>query len=178
VLSTRRIFIHLIFLRMVHPQHQRQLSRHWYLTRDGDPKALNLYERHYSCRKYRDSRKRRLFVGPGEKLVLITKRRDALFVWRKFIDRSGQTGVNCAVFRNEGPAKSSRLIWEAMEIAWRRWPGERLYTYVNPKCIRSTNPGYCFKQVGWKLCGTTKRAKLTILVAVPSAIRLGAGDLG
>jgi hypothetical protein len=26
---------------------------------------------------------------------------DALFVWRKFIDDSGQQGVNCAVFRNE-----------------------------------------------------------------------------
>jgi hypothetical protein len=28
-------------------------------------------------------------------------------------------------------------------------PG-RMYTYVNPAKIRSINPGYCFKQAGWR----------------------------
>jgi DNA modification methylase len=95
-------------------------------------------------------------VGPGEKLVLLTPRRDALFVWRKFIDDSGQQGVNCAVFRNEGPTLSSHLITEAMGIAWRRWPGARLYTYVDAGKIRSSHPGYCFRMAGWTRAGTSK----------------------
>ena len=89
-------------------------------------------------------------------MVLLTQENNALFVWKKFIDASGQQGVNCAVFRNEGTIKSSALIEEAVELAQRRWPGERLYTYVNAKKIRSTNPGYCFIKAGWKKYGLTK----------------------
>src|SRR5579862_3376098 len=130
-------------------------SEHWGLSKDGDPYGLQLYERHYSSRVYHDGR-RRIFIGPGEKMVLLTPEADALFVWRKFLDDSGQRGVNCAVFRNEGKHRSSDLIREAMQVAWKRWPGERLYTFVNPAAIRSRNPGYCFKVAGWHLCGTTK----------------------
>ncbi len=53
---------------------------------------MELYERHYSCYNYKDKRKRKLFVGPGEKVVLRTKGADALFVWQKFIDDSGEQG--------------------------------------------------------------------------------------
>lgn len=149
-----------------------QVSRHWFLTKDGDPRGLSLYERHYSCRKYKDGRLRRFFCGPGEKIVLITPRGDALFVWRRQrYSMDGQTGVNCSVFRNEGQVRSSRLIKEAMGIAWQHWPGERLYTYVDPRRIRSTNPGYCFKKAGWKRCGTTKIRKLIVLGIRPPYCR-------
>ena len=129
--------------------------RHWHEYKDGNPKALELYERHYSSYQYADGRERKLFCGPGEKLVLMTQNQDALFVWRKFIDDSGQKGINCAVFRNESLILSSELIREAMRIAWCRWPGARLYTYVNPEKIKSTNPGRCFKKAGWSECGIT-----------------------
>jgi len=43
----------------------------WWLTKDGDRSMLALYERHYSAYQYRDGRERRLFVGPGEKIVLM-----------------------------------------------------------------------------------------------------------
>lgn len=142
-------------------------SRHWRHTKDGDPRALTLYERHYSCRRYADGRTRKLFCGPGQKTVLLTPRADALFVWRKFIDHSGQTGINAACFRNEGRVLSSRLIREAMQIAWQRWPGERLYTYVNAGKVASSNPGYCFLQAGWQKCGRTKRHRLLILAIEP-----------
>lgn len=130
----------------------------WFGIKDGDPRGRWMLNRHYSGRHYKDGRRPRLFVGPGEKLVLMTADGRALFVWRKFRDDSGQEGVNCAVFRNEGPHLSSELILEAEELAWgpNFWPGERLYTYVNPKSIRSTNPGYCFKRAGWTVCGRTK----------------------
>jgi hypothetical protein len=141
----------------------RPASASWYYTRDGDPVALALYERHYSCYHYADGRQRKLFVGPGEKVVLLSPDGDALFVWRKFESADGQEGVNCAVFRNEGPKRSSDLIREAMTIAWQRWPGERLYTYVNPRMVRSSNPGCCFQKAGWRRCGITRWNRLLIL---------------
>src|SRR5262249_50743593 len=101
---------------------------HWLEVKDGDSRARALFERHYTCRTYRDGRRRTIFVGPGEKMVLLTLRCDALFVWRKFRSMDGQAGVNCAVFRNESPVLSSVLIREACELAWHRWPGARLYT--------------------------------------------------
>lgn len=130
--------------------------QHWYAAKDGDARARALFDRHYSRYRYADGRRPKLFVGPGEKIVLLTASCDALFVWRKFISMDHQAGVNCAVFRNEGKFLSSDLIREACELAWQRWPGERLYTYVNGRKIKSTNPGYCFLVAGWRKCGVTK----------------------
>lgn len=136
---------------------------HWWGSKDGDKTCLALYERHYSAYRYRDGRKRKLFCGPGEKIVLRTGSGDAVFVWRKFIDecideRTGcsQGGIACAVFRNEGPILSSDLIRQADAIADCVWTDTRHYTYVNPKSVRSSNPGFCFKCAGWKQCGETK----------------------
>jgi len=143
---------------------------YWYGAKDGDPRAYELMKRHYSFQPYHDGRRqnqsnpnRNLFVGPGEKMVLMTPDCRALFVWRKFIDKSGQTGINCAVFHNESDFLSSELILEAEQLAALRWPGERLYTYVNQRKIKSANPGYCFKLAGWHYCGLTKSKKLHIL---------------
>lgn len=135
----------------------------WRQVFDGNDAARSIYDRHYSRRRYADGRKPKLFVGPGEKLVLVTQTWDALFVWRKYKSDDGQQGVNCAAFRNESERLSSELIFEACEIAWQRWPGERLFTYVNPRRIRSSNPGYCFLMAGFRKCGETKRNKLVIL---------------
>lgn len=129
----------------------------WWITRDGDRTCLALYERHYSAYTYADGRERKQFVGPGESIVLRTQLGDALFVWRRFIDDSGQDGVNCAVFRNEGPALSSLLVRQADAIADHVWPSRRHYTYVSPTKVRSSNPGYCFLAAGWRRCGRTKR---------------------
>ena len=136
---------------------------YWIAVRDGDERARALFHRHYSYHKYKDGRNPMLFVGPGEKMVLMTFQCDALFIWRKFRSADGQIGVNCSVFRNESPILSSDLILEAERWAWQRWPGERLYTYVNDKKIRSSNPGCCFKKAGWSVCGITKTNQLIIL---------------
>lgn len=139
---------------------------YWCESRDGDEAVREIFNRHYSRIRYADSRQPKHFVGPGEKCVLITEAGDAIWVWRKFISGDGQQGVNCAVFRNEGPILSSLLILDAETIAWERWPKHRLYTYVNPHSIRSTNPGACFKASGWRKCGITKWNKLIILEKV------------
>jgi hypothetical protein len=130
----------------------------WWLTKDSDLDCAELYERHYSRYQYADGRARDndQLVGPGEKVVLRTERADAMFVWRVFIDDSGQNGVNCAVFRNESEHVSSELIRQADAIADCLWPNRRHYTYVDPAKIASTNPGFCFIVAGWRRCGRTK----------------------
>jgi hypothetical protein len=133
---------------------------YWYVTKDGDESCYELFRRHYSCRPGR--RKQRQIVGPGEHIVLRTELADAMFVWRKFIDDSGQQGVNCAVFRNEGPILSSELIRQADAVADFCWPGERHYTHVDPKAVRSSNPGFCFVAAGWRRCGMTKSGLLIL----------------
>mgnify|MGYP001009998357 CR=1 FL=1 len=135
----------------------------WWVTKDGDLGCLEMYERHYSAYRYADQRERRLFVGPGDKLVLRTALADAVFVWRRFTDdcvdeRTGQRqeGVNCAVFRNESEHLSSSLIRQADAIADAVWTDRRHYTYVNRERVASRNPGFCFLRAGWRRCGVTK----------------------
>lgn len=130
----------------------------WIHTKDGDPSAMALFRRHYSSLKNKHP-KQFQFVGPGQKMVLLTP--DAR-VWRKFISDNGQVGVNCAIFRNENSAwQSSDLIRAATNEAWLRWPNERLYTYVDSRSIKpKRDPGYCFVSAGWTGCGSTKRGFL------------------
>jgi hypothetical protein len=129
---------------------------HWIVGQDGEPELKKLYNRHYSARHYKDGRKPKKFVGPGEHIVLTLPDRSAIFVWRKFLDESGQEGINCSIFRNESSYRSSDLIREADAIADFCWPGERHYTYVRPEAVKSRNPGWCFICAGWKRCGRTK----------------------
>src|SRR5687767_5358727 len=108
-----------------------------------------MYERHYPPKRYRNGRRVAQFVGPGESYVMRNNPSEplaALFVWRKFLDdcideRTGksQEGVNCAVFRNEGPARSSELIRQADAVADFCWADRRHYTYVDPQKVRSSN---------------------------------------
>lgn len=155
---------------------------YWLPVKDGDARAYAIMQRHYSFHAYADGRRqnrsnpnRHLFAGPGEKLVLLGADERALFVWRKFIDKSGQTGVNCAVFRNESGRKASDLILEAEQIAWSRWPGQRLYTYVNARKVRSQVSGYCFRRAGWKHIGESQTLGLLIFEKLPKTALDAAG---
>jgi DNA modification methylase len=139
---------------------------HWGQFKDGHPSALALYDRHYSSRPA-EERKQQQLVGPGESIVLLTPKHDALFVWQKQQYRAdGQTGINCAVFRNESDLLASELIQHAMAAAWHRWPGERLFTFVDPDEVGGNPPGSCFMHAGWKRCGETKGG-LIVLEALP-----------
>lgn len=137
----------------------------WIPVHDGDLRALGIYKRHYSYRGLKTGRLNTTFVGPGEKMVMLTQGCDALWVWRHPVmeRKDFQVGVECAVFRNEGSLLSSELVAEADEWAWQRWHEARHFTYVNPSKIRSSNPGYCFIKAGWRRCGTNKSGKLVLL---------------
>ena len=152
---------------------RRQLGKYWMEARDGDMGAREFFDAHYSRKRYADGREPLLFVGPGFKKVLVTEDGTALWAWRKYKSDDGQVGVNCAIFRNEGPTLSSLLILDAEQIAWARWPGERLFTYVDPSKVKSANPGACFIAAGWKRCGITKVNKLLIFEKRPPAVITG-----
>ena len=129
----------------------------WIVGQDGEDELRAIYERHYSCYKYKDGRTVRKFTGPGETIILTTPTRTALWAWRKFRDDSGQQGINCAVFRNESGTRASDLIREADAIADCCWPRERHYTYVRSEAVRQKrNAGWCFLCAGWTACGVSK----------------------
>jgi len=139
----------------------------WYGIKDGDPRAYYLQSQHYSFYHYKDNRRldlsyanRHLIVGPGKYIMLMTVDCQALFIWRQFINRDKrQTGINCSSFVNRGPYLSSELILWAEEIAANIWPGERVYTYIDPVKVASANPGYCFKVAGWSYWGKSGNGK-------------------
>lgn len=148
-----------------------------YAVRDGNEAALGLYLRHYSARpngatRYGEKNWTR-FAGPtGDALILLAFTSDVLFVWRREkFRRDGQAGINCAVFRNESRWLSSGLILEAERLAWRKYPGERFYTFVDPSKIKSPNPGYCFKMAGWQSAGQSRKG-LQILEKYPDDLHI------
>ena len=139
---------------------------YWVPVKQTHPGAVGLAHRHYSANPKIPIRNKFMsgISGPGVSLVLLTTKCYALFGWQYQATRDdGQEGVNCTIFRNESSILSSTLIEEACQLAWERWPGQRLFTFVADDKIRSVNPGYCFKSAGWKYCGRTKIHKLSIL---------------
>lgn len=158
------------------------IDGYWLPVRDGDPRALAMYLDHYSSAKSRGGVPDRSargnsarFVGPGEHMVLLTVTVDALFVWRNQLLRDdGETGVECCVFRNaarRARVLSSLLIREACALAWVRWIGHRLFTFIDPGRIRSRltgrPPGYCFLVAGWRDTGRVTPRGLRVLECLP-----------
>ena len=140
----------------------------WYEVKDGDPRAVAIYRRHYSAKKTNHGQRidycRYGFSGKGESMILLTQDCGALFGWR-FVKGEG---ANCFVFRREFGVLASDLIKEANQLAYDRWGNVRLYTYVDPKEVKGD--GLCFKKAGYKkLPGRTKKNKLICLEIKPSA---------
>lgn len=142
----------------------------WLEMRDGDESCRAIFDRHYSRNVYADGRRPKLFIGPGEKMVLMRADGRGLFAWRKFIDDAvpKQDGVNCAIFRSESDEIASEMILEAEIPARGRWGQERFYTYVDPAKVRPTIVrgypvwGFCFYRAGWKFAGVTKSGKIIL----------------
>ncbi len=142
---------------------------HWYAVKQTDPRMVCHYLAHYSSKATRHKRTQfsHGIQGQGESMTLLTADGLAAFNWQKQQVRDdAQTGVGCSFFRNTGPVLSSELIREADQLAWDRWPGERHFTFVDAREIRSINPGACFRKAGWRRCGETKRG-LVILEILP-----------
>lgn len=158
---------------------------HWFAVKDTDSRLYALYRRHYSTQHLADSPGRRAFraggpapsIAPfGDYTALLTPDAQAGWLWVRApggIWQSGTHGVSCAFFRNEGPVLSSDLIREACDLAWQRWPGERLFTYVWGDKVKTgkqkgrAKAGWCYRKAGWKVAGRNKDGRLTTLEIRP-----------
>jgi hypothetical protein len=131
-------------------------------TTHFDPEMAALADRHYSRR----TPGARQFCYSGRKLVLRDAWAQVLWVWMypdPAMRMDGQTGYNCAIFRNESERKSSEIILEAEQWAIDKWGPNRMYTYVDASKIRSVNPGYCYKVAGWRFEGMSKGGKCLLV---------------
>lgn len=140
-----------------------------------DDRLRGMYRQHYSSLKARGLKRRAMrhasemrVVGPGKYSALLTSDSCSGFIWRAARYRQdGQAGIECTMFRRVGaqPPRSSCLILGAMWFARKKWPGERLFTFVDPTAIDSKNPGYCFIAAGWRrLPGRTARGLVVLEV--------------
>lgn len=114
-----------------------------------DSAAVALADRHYPRRPG----VRTQVGGPARKLILRDAAGTACFVWlwpKDGMRWDGQTGYYCSLFRNESPILSSVLVLDAEAWAVEKWGPRRMFTYVDPRRVHSTNPGYCFKVAGWQ----------------------------
>ncbi len=145
-------------------------STAWIVSHKFDRAGAKLADGHYSRRTVGSPQ----FMPPGETLVLISARLDAVWGWWRPHPRAGIVAMNgldgwtCTIFRNTGGARSSELVLEAESVlADRTARGETagpcgpdgLLTYVWPRKIRSTNPGWCFQLAGWTRDKWTDRGK-------------------
>jgi len=129
--------------------------------------AVALADRHYSRRSIGSPQ----MMPPGQTLVLVTPEGDAVFGWWRPDPGSGLKAMNgldgwtCTIFRNESPMLSSDLILAAERELLDRYNcgPDGLLTYVFDRKIRSTNPGYCFKQAGWKRIGRSADGRKSLL---------------
>jgi hypothetical protein len=136
------------------------------VTTHFDPEMAQLADRHYSRRTVGA----RQFLYSGRKIVIRNAEGTILFGWmwpQLEYRMDGQAGYCCAIFRNESERRSSDIILECEAIAFDRWGPHRMFTYVRPDKIRSVNPGYCFKQAGWKFLRKAQDGK-HLLIKEPS----------
>lgn len=146
----------------------------WIEVKDGNDTARDLFRRHYSYRRRTAGRRvNELIVGLGFKLLLLTPDGGALCAWRREKHRrDGQTGVECCIFRREQGELATVLLRQAMGRAIDKWPGERLFTFVDPRKVKPTmvrgHPvwGFIFYRCGWQFAGLTSKG-LHILAFQP-----------
>ncbi len=135
----------------------------WAITDKGDDRARLLAEDHYT----RQTPGARSFTRNGQNLVFLTP--DLRALWVTFRPTPGKAtrsdkldAWECALFRNVGPFLSSELIIDAVLLSMALWgplPKDGFITFVKPECVRSSNPGYCYKRAGWTSFGTAVDGK-------------------
>jgi hypothetical protein len=133
----------------------------WQLSYRADSRAAALADRHYNRQKVGAKQ----FVPPGKCVVLLTSTYDALWVsswpYAEYVKHAWAGAWICTCFRNEAPERylSSMLITQAVEVTLHIWgtpPPLGMVTFVDPTKVRSTHPGFCYKQAGWRKVGQTK----------------------
>lgn len=104
-------------------------------------------------------------------MVLVLSTEDAVWGWWRPHPDSGLSSMNgldgwtCTIFRNESSMWSSDLILMAERILvdHHECGPDGMLTYVWDARIKSTNPGFCFQQAGWRKCGRSADDRKTLL---------------
>ncbi len=142
---------------------------HWRRARRDkyDPIGRVLADAHYSRRKIGSPQ----FMPPGQTIVLVA--RDGLSVWgwwrphpaSGIVAMNKLDGWTCSIFRRAGGQLASDLVLDA-ELALSLLSNcgpDGMLTYVDPRKIASSNPGYCFKRAGWVKRGMCAKGKKPLL---------------
>jgi hypothetical protein len=143
----------------------------WRRVTKFDPLACALADRHYSRRKIGAPQ----FMPPGETIVLLSLDHCSVFGWWRPMapmkSMNGLDGWTCTIFRREGGERASELILDAEraipELGY-DIGADGLLTYVSDSRIASVNPGFCFKQAGWKRIGRSADGRKTLLQKIPA----------
>jgi hypothetical protein len=143
----------------------------WGRSWRADPRGAALADRHYTRQRIGSKQ----FVPPGRCVVLVTGCARAVWVtsWpkREYVKHQWAGAWINSLFRNEGAGLSSELIRAAVRATLDQFgeaPWRGLVTFVQPSKVRSTNPGYCFQQAGFRIVGTTKDEHHIALALHPS----------
>lgn len=142
--------------------------KYWIRTHKFDAIAASLADRHYSRRKVGSPQ----FMPPGQTIILVPPTDDAVFGWWRpdpasgIRQMNGLDGWTCTIFRNESHWLSSALVLDAeaqLAASGLDCGPDGMLTYVFDRKVASPNPGYCFKQAGWKVKGRSADGKKTLL---------------
>lgn len=140
----------------------------WQRVTKFDPRTAALADRHYSRRKVGSEQ----FMPPGQTVILLSDDERAVFGWWRPDPASGIKAMNgldgwtCTIFRNEGQRRSSDMILAAEIALVATGCGcgpSGFITYVWDSRVRSVNPGFCFKQAGWRRTGRSADGRKTLL---------------
>lgn len=133
----------------------------WQVSHRADPAAVVIADRHYNRQKPGTPQ----FVPPGRCLVLLTE--GALWVtswpFAEYVKHDWPGAWVNSLFRNEGAARSSDLIREAVAATRSVWepPEVGLVTFVDAGKIRGGRSagrqiGRCYLKAGFRPVGLTK----------------------
>lgn len=131
----------------------------WHESWRADPRAREIYDRHYSRRASSVGKKQ--FVAPSRNVVLVIPS-SAMWVtiWQEHVEHAWPGAWLCSAFRNERPDlyRSSELVLEA--LAATRFelgdpPPAGMVTFVDEdKTRRKRDPGRCFRRAGFHVSGS------------------------
>jgi hypothetical protein len=142
---------------------------YWRLSNRFDPPAVALADRHYNRQKPGTKQ----FVPPGRCIVLLTEKEDALWVtsWQKYAFHSWPGAWVNSYFRNESKHLSSEMIRQAVSVTRYFWtaPALGMITFVDPRKVRSCNPGCCYRIAGFRRIGITVKG-LLVFQLLPEAM--------
>ena len=131
----------------------------WTPVSQCDPRLVSLFRSHYSCK---NPTTRRVNAGGGRTSCLLhgPTGEDAAWVWS--FQRYGHlAGVAYNMFfRRVKGARASDLIVAAETFI----PPDLLpivgVSFVDCTKVRSSNPGFCFREAGWEVVGRAKNPNL------------------